>query len=598
MARATVVGTAVNGAAGRSVSPDLVEAADAVGGRAVRSVPRAAPRPLLSFDTVLVMVALAFAFIVRALLIPGDHTVGTDEATYLTSGLNWWAGHGFTTLSGGAELHYPPGLPFLLGGVHELIGGDPHTATVIVNLVTSSLVILPIAGIANLIAGRRAAVLAAWIAALCPAITFLPVFAGGSAGPFTLLVITALWLGLRTATMRTGPAVFGAAGAGLLIGAAYLTRPEGLLFSVVLVPALVLSALGGWRGIRRARGQAWRRAATLVAAFAIPLILLVAPYVSYLHTETGSWELTAKSNAMSIGAWQELAKGDRTVSLREQFGLDRTGFKFAPSQDVGNIIREEPGAFAGIVGSNLNQLYVALFNASEVPYPNWGLLPAALYLLAAFAVWRRRHNRVVWVTVAAIAIPVFTVISYFVLQRYLIPAVALVCALVAVGLLELPKRWIRIATILTFVLLASSTAASLYGNANGWFHPNYPYPERQAVGEWIGDHSRPDDLVMSTSKVVGYYANRNVVPIPWATQAKVINFARHYGVRYLVVDQAFAVRFRPQLKTLLFHNPWKALTAVHRIQEGPRRTVVYELTPRPPKFDGEVPLLDHIGESS
>ena len=598
MTRAGISDIALDKTAASPRSTGRAEATPSIGPSAPTRVQRAAARLSRRHDALLLALAVVVAFVVRAILVPGDHVVGTDESTYLTSGLNFWAGHGFTTLSGVAELHFPPGLPFLLGGVHQIIGGDPHTATVVVNLVTSTLVILPIAGIAGLIAGRRAAVLAAWIAALCPAITWMPVFSGGSAGVFTLLVITALWLGLRSATMRTGPALLSAAGTGLLIGAAYLTRPEGLLFSFVLVPALVLSALGGWRGVRRARGAEWRRAGGLVAAFAIPLILLVAPYVSYLHTETGSWELTAKSNAMSVAAWQAIAKGDRTPALEEQFSLDRSGFRFAPSQDVGNIVRQDPGAFVGIVGSNLNRLYVALLDPSDVPYPNWALLPAALYPLAVFAVWRRRHDRVVWATVAAIAVPVVTVVSYFVLQRYLIPAAALTCALVAVGLLELPKRWSRVATIVTFVLLASSAATGLYGNANGWFHPNYPYPERKEVGQWIGDHSRPGDLVMSTSRVVGYYANRNVVPIPWATQAKVIRFGRHYGVRYLVVDQAYAVRFRPQLKTLLFNNPWKELRAVHRVQEGSRRTVVYELTPRPPKFDGQVPLLDHIGEAN
>ena len=57
----------------------------------------------------------------------------------------------------------------------------------------------------------------------------------------------------------------------------------------MLVPALALAALGGWRGVRRGEPAAWRRAGALVAAFVVPLALVVAPYVVYLHRETGAW---------------------------------------------------------------------------------------------------------------------------------------------------------------------------------------------------------------------------------------------------------------------------------------------------------------------
>ena len=165
--------------------------------------PARTPDPSPRRDALLVALALAVGLAVRVVYSVGDHVVvSPDEATYLTTGLRLWAGHGFTTLSGGAELHFPPGLPFVLGGVHELLGGDPHTATQVVNVVTTTLVILPIAGIASLVAGRRAGVLAAWIAALCPATAVLALSAGGSAGLFTLLAVTALWLGLRCTAWR------------------------------------------------------------------------------------------------------------------------------------------------------------------------------------------------------------------------------------------------------------------------------------------------------------------------------------------------------------------------------------------------------------
>src|SRR5262245_23337392 len=101
----------------------------------------------------LVGLAVLVGFVVRVLYCIGDDVVvSPDEANYLTAGINLWSGNGFTTLSGGAQLHFPPGLPFVLGGVHELIGGNPHTATLVVNVLTTTLVILPLSGIARMVA--------------------------------------------------------------------------------------------------------------------------------------------------------------------------------------------------------------------------------------------------------------------------------------------------------------------------------------------------------------------------------------------------------------------------------------------------------------
>lgn len=597
MARASVTDTAVNGNARRSAPADRIDTADTVVESPTdRSVPPAAPRPWLDSDpgsALLIALAVLVGLVLRVIGSIGDHfIVSNDEATYLTTGINFWGGHGFTTLSGAAELHFPPGLPFVLGGVHELIGGDPHTATLVVNVVTTTLVILPIAGIAALIAGRRAAVLAAWFAALCPATAVLALSAGGSAGLFTLLVVTALWLALRCTSWRPWWALGGAAGSGFLVGAAYLTRPEGLLYSFVLVPALALAALGGWRGARRAEPAAWRRAGCLVAAFAIPLLLLVAPYVAYLHRETGAWQLTTKSQTMSLEAWRALAGGNRAPSLAEQYSLDASGLRFRGSRDVSSIMRDDPVGFFSVVGANTRELATVALEPSTTPYPNWVLLPAALLLLAGFAVWRYRHHRAVLATVAAIAVPIFTTLSYIVIDRYLIASAALTCALVAVGLLALPRRRITVAIVGTLVLLVSSAAAGLYSPTDGWFHPNVRNPEKQVVGRWIGKHSDAGDVVLGSSQVVGYYADRDIVPVPFASPRRVVAFGRHYGARYVVVDRGNTVRFRPQLASLFSAHPGPGLKRVFGGRAPFTGIVVLELVPRPPKFHGTIPLLD------
>jgi 4-amino-4-deoxy-L-arabinose transferase-like glycosyltransferase len=538
------------------------------------------------------VVAVAVGFGIRLFFGAGNDIVSADETAYLTSGLNFWSGHGFTTLSGGAETHFPPGLPFLLGGVHQIIGGDPHTAMTIVNLLCTTLVLLPLAGLARLVSGRRAGVLAAWLVALCPALVALPLYSGGSAGPFTLFAATALWLALRTPPSDRRGTLVAAVGSGLLVSMAYLTRPEGLFFAFVLVPVLALPVLGGWRGLRRADAAAWRRAATVTAAFAIPFFLLIAPYAIYLHGKTGKWELTAKTEGISLPAWRAVAADNRQVAHAIMYRPVGDGYEFPARESISSLVGGDPGAYLAIVNVNIGRLYRAFFNASLTPYPNWPLLPGVLFLLAIFAAWRKRHQRAVLAVLAAMAVPVITTLAFFVIPRYLIPTAAFACVLIAIGLVELPSRWFKLATIAAFVLVASSTAAALHGNVDGWFHPLYGYPEHREVGEWIRDHSEPDDLVMSTNMVPGYYAQRRVVPTPWAQPERIVDFARHYGVRYLIVDEAHGTRFRPQLRKLIPRSDVAGLRAVHRVREDERRTIVYELEPRPPPFDGKIPLLD------
>src|SRR5262249_36540729 len=156
-----------------------------------------------------------------------------------------------------------------------------------------------------------------------------------------------------------------------------------------------------------------------------------------------------------------------------------------------------------IVNVNIGRAWRSAFNAALTPYPHWALIPGFLILLAIFGFWRRRRDRAALALVAAIAIPVLTTIAFFVIPRYLVPAVAFTCVLIAVGLLELPTKWFRVATIATFFLVVTSTGAALHGSSDGWFHPLYSYPEHKEAGEWIRHHSRPDDLIMSTNIVPG-----------------------------------------------------------------------------------------------
>jgi hypothetical protein len=317
--------------------------------------------------------------------------------------------------------------------------------------------------------------------------------------------------------------------------------------------------------------------------------------VAFLHRETGTWELTTKTDGTTLKAWRGVASDNRQLAHAILY-RPTADYRFRHFEPLTTLIRKNIPAYLAIVNVNIAHVWSSTWNASLTPYPHWSLVPGVLLLLAVLAVWRRRRDRTVLALLAAIAIPILTTIAFFVLPRYLVPAAAFGCVLIAVGLLELPTKWVRLATIATFFLVVTSTGAALHNSTDGWFHPLYSFPEHKEAGVWIRHHSQPDDLIMSTNIVPGYYAQRRTVPVPWAQPPGIIDFARHYGVRYLIADEAHGTRFRPQLKKILNDGPWPGLRAVHHFRVDHRRTVIYEIEPRSAPSHGRIPLLD-LGES-
>jgi hypothetical protein len=105
---------------------------------------------------------------------------------------------------------------------NDIVAADEtHTATAIVTLLTTTLVLLPLAGITRMGAGKKGALLAAFVVALCPGLVAIPLYSGASAGPFILFLAIALWLALRVPSRSPRDAVLSAIGADLLVGAAY-----------------------------------------------------------------------------------------------------------------------------------------------------------------------------------------------------------------------------------------------------------------------------------------------------------------------------------------------------------------------------------------
>ena len=488
----------------------------------------------------------------------GNDIVSADETAYLTSGLNLWSGHGFTTLAGNAETHFPPGLPFVLGGLHEIIGGDPHNAWSIITVVSTTLVLLPLAGMARLVAGRRAA--------------------------------RAHGLDRRARSRtRRHPAVLGR----LLRSLRALPRDRALARASLPVveprdtssgpPRARASSSGSrsspdrrasstsscWspcsrsRARRLARHPARRRARSGATrsrssrCSASRCSCSSRPYASYLHDKTGKWELTAKTEGVSLKAWRAVAADNRQVAHAILYKPVGDGYEFPARESLSSMISKDPPAYLAIVNVNIGRLYRYLFNASLTPFPNWPLLPGAAVPARGLRGvapatgphgprHRRRdhrpdhhHRRVL--RDPALPHPVGR-------ARRACSSRSGWSSCPSAGSAPAPRsRSCSSSRRRSPRSTATSTAGCTRSTDIRSTRPS-------ASGS--SEHSEPDDLIMSTNIVPGYYAQRNTVPIPWAQPERIVDFGRHYGVRYLIADQAHGTRFRPQLRKLLArHRP-------------------------------------------
>ncbi|HET6900446.1 MAG TPA: glycosyltransferase family 39 protein [Vicinamibacteria bacterium] len=223
-----------------------------------------------------------------------------------------------------AQTRRTPGFPLLVASVYALGGEDPRAVVATVTL-TSVFTVALAAGLAYGMAGVRAA----WMAGLLlafdpPSIVASCVFLTDAPFAALLLAAVAFALGLvRDERPRPGRSLL----FGTLLAAAALTRPVGLY---LVIPVLLWLALCG-----RLRPWSPRATASVVAAFAVPWIVLVGGWqvrnrivtgafvasdgpAKFLYFSRGS-DILAQRDGTSF----EAARAELTASIEDE--AKRTG---------------------------------------------------------------------------------------------------------------------------------------------------------------------------------------------------------------------------------------------------------------------------------
>ena len=515
------------------------------------------------------------ALVLRAIWAEPARSVRWDEADMLVLARNLLRGVGYQ-VQGPPELHWPPGAPFL-AMVSMWVGVAADRALTVWHVLAGALGCGLLFGLATDVTGDwRVGTLAGLLLAVSPALAVWPLYWGSNSETlFLAFLLAGLWATWRM--LRDGGWRAGLAG-GMAFGAAYLVRPEGLLYWLLFLAVAAVLAL-----LRRVR---W----TAIALYGLTFLLLAAPYIGYLQHTTGRLMLSGKSGiTTTLGA----AITDQGSALGEDSGsvLDSTGQEILWlsmeqfDASLLDAIREDP-ALAG------RRLARNLLSVPDVVLGDLaGPLLLALAVLGLFATpWNRQTTLRQGFWLASL-LPLAVVPLFHVHARLLTPLVPVLLVWAAQGLVAAAgwargtaapwPRWRPLVTAALAVALAAVLLAGVLGQRRASsLGQESLFPSHQQAGEWLATVSDPGEPIMTRNTEIGLYAGRPQVALPNATWAEIVQYGRARGARYLVVDDWEVETVRPQLAPLLLPSlAPPEVSLLNSFQDHRRTTYVFRLAP-------------------
>ncbi len=511
-------------------------------------------------------VAAALVVRVALMVLRGDYIV-YDEGYYLLLARSLREHHAFL-LNGLPHVSLSPLQPVLVALAASL-GIDDLLASRGLAALTGALLAVPVAALAGRLAGGRAGLAAAVLTAASPALmSFLPFFPGESwnlyFGSEPLFLLVALGACAAAARAADSGAAAWFALTGILAGAAFLTRGEG----VVLAP-LVFLVLGARLLLARAPRRAWR-GWLLGAACAS---LLAAPYLAYLRTTLGRWAFSGRVQAAAQGdapAASARAGAQRGGTVLEDFvwGGDLAGFRaelyrltpdgrrlqsqyWGVDRSPPAIVppppaRATPTPAAGTAERRPRPGFVAMLaRGVTTVVPAWFLGLA----LVGFALTRRALREMVWLA-PALGAALVPVAAAYVEPRVLLPLAPLAAIGAALAWHALRERVaaqrpaasraadLALAIMAVVVLLPALGQAA---RSVGGLTPLQQIARAQrTIGERLGRELAPDAVIMAWHPALAIWGERDWRVLPEEPIERVLPYARARGVSAVVLS-----RFHP-----------------------------------------------------
>lgn len=495
-------------------------------------------------ERVFMAACVAVAFVIRYFLIPHDSVINGDGVYYTLLGERLVSGD----IDGGISAYWSP-LYSALTGIFSLVFSDREFAGRCVSLLAGSLLVVPGYRLIDVFFGRLSAYIGTVLLVFHP---FLIKSSGWvmTESLYTLVFTICVLFGWYAVTCGC-TRVFLVTG--LLLGAAFLIKPEAIGYLVLMLaftfaPKFFNSKAGY---LRPARNYL-----VLLGGF----LLIFAPYFFFLHHKTGQWTLSQKI-AVNLpaadfeGDFLSLT-ADGRMTMKDRIWGDDYETEYKPDAAPADPARrsfsvERLYTDARILGAKSVTLLKKQFRDY---FP--AILPLPFLILAVAGFFRRPWTKMrAAKEVYLFSFVACTLIGYAastVELRYLFPIIPILIAWAANGVVEF-GRWsastvravsgtsrkispASIAFCVLLVLLGSMTP--LFFNV---FKPDdmstVPFEERNA-GLWIKEHAeRSNPLVMSSNITAAFYAGARHLYLPDEDLSTVVRYAKSRQADYLVFSE-------------------------------------------------------------
>ena len=532
-----------------------------------------------SRKTLILILLLAFSLRVGWMLY-NSQSMENEGAEYARIAQNLLQKQQYNGILGGPESIFPPLYPLLIAAT-SFVSGDTEIAGRAVSLAFGTLLVLPMFFISFRLFGLRTGYLSAIFVALHPLLIALSASVYVESTYLTLL-FSGLYFGMRVLDFKQLRYPFLC---GLTLGLAYLARPEGLAYGL-LIGIFILIALA-------LRATSTVTALKYGSTLAATTIILVIPYAAYLSARGGSFRLEGKS-ALNEIINQRMNRG---MSYQEAgYGLgpnlepegpyltaDQFALKAPPvSAQLAMVVRSY---FRGIAGRTS---YIVIAVGAERAFGS--PLICLLVLVGIFRPgWAQRKWLEEGLLLTSAGLTLVILLSLrFVWGRYLFPFLPFLILWAAVAIVFISGHiagWLpgtSPSKSATATQIAITAALLLWPIPAVRKDPDLTEAAKAYVkqaGLWLNQYQPGGKYLMTIGSTLPYYANGTQLYLPYADSARTLAYIHRKRPDFIVL-QADELASRPYLRDWFEHSIPDSCARLIRHSEGPvvQQIEIYQWT--------------------
>lgn len=470
--------------------------------------------------------------------------IENEGAEYARIAENLVKGIGYVGIMGGPQLFFPPLYPILIAALHFLVG-DFELAGRLVSLILGTCLVIPVYAIANLLYGRRVALISAFLVACHPILVGLSA-AVYSECPYATLLLTGVYWSLRALKLQSDKHIVAA---GIFLGLAYLARPEAAVVPAVCVFSLFAVALMNGKEIRKAIYGS--------ALLAVVFAAVIAPYVVFLTLRTGTLMTDGKHNINALMR----SRVNTGMSYRQAaYGVNRELVVEGPLLEPNAFVTMSPfkNGLADVIPyvltsakANVRSVFRSIF-ALHFGYPVLFLLVVIGLFRSPWNLQRTIDEGFLLLLFAALALVILAG-APAVWDRIAFPMLPILLLWVAKGTDEL-SDWAeksvssmgqalgRLATRIGLAVLLISPVLQLLVAALGFrfvgdLQDSYgPNVSSKRAGLWLGEYmAGSDKRIMDTGIIVAYYSGGLWMGLPYADSDVALAYIRKKQPEFIVL---------------------------------------------------------------